>query len=58
MNDSTKVDCPVCKGRGVIKTTVHMGGTVVVERKEPCIHCSNSGKVEYKQWVILTGRDQ
>ena len=58
MSDETKCECPTCGGKGVIEMVIWKGRPNSCVVRKPCLDCSNSGKVEYKQWVILTGRDQ
>lgn len=58
MSDSTKCDCPVCKGKGTISMEIQTGPMHSQVVRKPCIHCANSGNVEYKDWVKMTGREQ
>ena len=57
MSDATKVDCPTCNGKGVVTTVIWKGRPNATEVRKPCLDCANSGKVEYADFVKMTGRD-
>ena len=54
---TTKCNCPTCGGKGVITMVIWKGRPNAVEVRKPCLDCANSGKVEYKDWKKITGRD-
>ena len=53
---TTKCDCPVCEGKGevLIMPNVHDWH---FDFMATCLTCNGTGKVEYKDWVKITGRD-
>ena len=56
MTNDVKLDCPICKGKGILISVIYVGGLEWVERKEPCFHCTNSGKVTAEEYMKITGR--
>jgi hypothetical protein len=56
--DARKVDCPDCGGLGIKTELIHIGTMRTVERRYPCLTCSNSGKVTYDEWLKIAGRSE